>query len=190
MNLIGGLIMSKKTIGIIVGSLRKGSFNRAIANYVASIIPEGYEAKFIDINGIDLFNEDLEANPPVSWSNLREAVKSSDAYLFFTPEYNRSVPAVLKNVLDVASRPYGQSVWAGKPAGIVSVSMGGISGFGANHHLRQTLTFLDVYPLQQPEAYIGNVTALLDEGGNLTNEGTKDFLKTYVDAFVAWIDKF
>ncbi|MDU5111852.1 MAG: NAD(P)H-dependent oxidoreductase [Clostridium sp.] len=182
--------MSKKSIGVIVGSLRKESFNRSIANYVASVIPAEYEVKFIDIKDIDMFNQDLEDNPPASWTRLREDVKSSDAYLFFTPEYNRSVPAVLKNVLDVASRPYGQNVWAKKPAGIVSVSMGGISAFGANHHLRQSLTFLDVYTLQQPEAYIGNVIELLDEKGVLVNENTKNFLKSYVDAFIAWIEKF
>lgn len=182
--------MSKKTIGVIVGSLRKESFNRSIANYVTSVIPTEYEVKFIDISDIDMFNQDLEETPPASWTRLREDIKSSDAYLFFTPEYNRSVPAVLKNVLDVASRPYGQNVWATKPAGIVSVSMGGISAFGANHHLRQSLTFLDVYPLQQPEAYIGNVMELLDEKGVLVNENTKNFLKTYVDAFTAWIEKF
>lgn len=182
--------MSKKTIGVIVGSLRKESFNRSIANYVVSVMPEEYEVKFIDIKDIDMFNQDLEDNPPASWTRLREDVKSSDAYLFFTPEYNRSVPAVLKNVLDVASRPYGQNVWAKKPAGIVSVSMGGISAFGANHHLRQSLTFLDVYTLQQPEAYIGNVIELLDEKGILVNENTKNFLKSYVDAFIAWVEKF
>lgn len=182
--------MSKKTIGVIVGSLRKESFNRSIANYVASVIPTEYEVKFIDIKDVDMFNQDLEDNPPASWTRLREDVKSSDAYLFFTPEYNRSVPAVLKNVLDVASRPYGQNVWAKKPAGIVSVSMGGISAFGANHHLRQSLTFLDVYTLQQPEAYIGNAIELLDEKGILVNENTKNFLKSYVDAFIAWVEKF
>ena len=182
--------MSKKTIGIIVGSLRKESFNKSIANYVASLLPAEYEAKFIDISDVDMFNQDLEDNPPVSWTRLREDVKAADAYLFFTPEYNRSVPAVLKNVLDVASRPYGQNVWAHKPAGIVSVSMGGIAAFGANHHLRQTLAFLDVYPLQQPEAYIGDVMGLLDDKGNLVNEDTKNFLKSYVDAFTAWVEKF
>ena len=182
--------MSKKTIGVVVGSLRKASFNKSIANYVASLLPAEYEVKFIDISDIDMFNQDLEDNPPESWTRLREDVKSSDAYLFFTPEYNRSVPAVLKNVLDVASRPYGQNVWAHKPAGIVSVSMGASGAFGANHHLRQTLTFLDVYPLQQPEAYIGNVMGLLDEKGNLINEDTKNFLKSYVNAFTAWVEKF
>ena len=182
--------MSKKTIGIVVGSLRKNSFNKAIANYVSSIIPSDYEVKFIDISNVEFFNEDLESNPPASWTRLREDVKASDSFLFFTPEYNRSVPAVLKNALDVASRPYGQSVWAGKPAGVVSVSMGAIAGFGANHHLRQVLTFLDVYPLQQPEAYIGNVMSLLDESGNLANEDTKKFLQFYVDAFLNWSNKF
>lgn len=182
--------MSKKTIGIVVGSLRKESFNKSIANYVASLIPAEYEVKFIDISDVDMFNQDLEDNPPASWTRLREEVKAADAYLFFTPEYNRSVPAVLKNVLDVASRPYGQNVWAHKPAGVVSVSMGSLAGFGANHHLRQTLSFLDVYPLQQPEAYIGNVMGLLDEKGNLVNEDTKGYLKSYVDAFTAWIEKF
>jgi len=139
---------------------------------------------------VEFFNEDLENNPPASWTRLREEVKASDSFLFFTPEYNRSFPAVLKNALDVASRPYGQSVWAGKPAGVISVSMGAIAGFGANHHLRQVLTFLDVYPLQQPEAYIGNVMSLLDEGGNLANEDTKKFLQFYVDAFLNWSNKF
>ena len=182
--------MSKKNIGIVVGSLRKNSFNKAIANYVSSIIPSNYDVKFIDISNVEFFNEDLESNPPASWTRLREEVKASDSFLFFTPEYNRSFPAVLKNALDVASRPYGQSVWAGKPAGVISVSMGAIAGFGANHHLRQVLTFLDVYPLQQPEAYIGNVMSLLDEAGNLANEDTKKFLQFYVDAFLNWSNKF
>lgn len=182
--------MSKKTIGFIVGSLRKNSFNKAIANYMSSLIPSDYEVKFIDISNVELFNEDLENNPPTSWVKLREDVKACDSFLFFTPEYNRSIPAVLKNVLDVASRPYGQSVWGGKPAGIVSVSLGAISGFGANHHLRQVFTFLDIHPLQQPEAYIGNVMSLLDENGNVVNEDTKKFLQFYIDAFIKWINKF
>ncbi|MDF2804219.1 MAG: NADPH-dependent oxidoreductase [Anaerocolumna sp.] len=182
--------MSKKTVGFIVGSLRKNSFNKAIANYMSSLIPSDYEVKFIDISNVELFNEDLESNPPASWTKLREDVKGCDSFLFFTPEYNRSLPAVLKNVLDVASRPYGQSVWAGKPAGIVSVSLGAISGFGANHHLRQVFTFLDIHPLQQPEAYIGNVMSLLDDTGNVVNEDTKKFLQTYVNAFISWTNKF
>lgn len=182
--------MSKKTIGIVVGSLRKDSYSKSVANYVASIIAEEYQVKFIDLKDVDMFNQDLENNPPASWVSLREEVKSSDAYLFFTPEYNRSIPAVLKNALDVASRPYGQSVWAKKPGGVVSVSMGNIAGFGANHHLRQILSFLDVYAMQQPEAYIGNAMAIIDGNGNLIDESTKNFLKAYVDAFTAWVEKF
>ena len=182
--------MSKKTIGIIVGSLRKESFNKSIANYVTSLIPVDYEVKFIDVQDVDMFNQDLEGNPPASWIRLRKEVKEADAYLFFTPEYNRSIPGVLKNVLDVASRPYGQSAWAHKPAGVISVSMGALGAFGANHSLRQVLSFLDIYPMQQPEAYIGGVMSLLDEKGNLVNEDTKKFLNDYVKAFIAWIEKF
>jgi chromate reductase, NAD(P)H dehydrogenase (quinone) len=115
-------------------------------------------------------------------------VAKADAAVFVTPEYNRSVPAVLKNAIDVGSRPYGQSVWNGKPAAVVSVSIGAISGFGANHHLRQSLTFLNMPTLQQPEAYIGNAGTLFDEAGKL-KDGTRDFLKTFLTAFAAWIDK-
>ncbi|WP_099205047.1 NADPH-dependent FMN reductase [Scatolibacter rhodanostii] len=182
--------MSKKKIGIVVGSLRKGAFSQSVANYVASILPSDYEAKFVDLNGVDLFNQDLEGNPPASWTRLREDLKSVDAYLFFTPEHNRSIPAVLKNALDVGSRPYGESVWGGKPAGVVSVSPGGLAGFGANHHLRQVLSFLDIHPLQQPEAYIGSVHTLLNENGEVVNEDTQKHLQAYVAAFEKWVEKF
>lgn len=181
--------MSKK-IGVFVGSLRKQSFNKSIADYIVSSAPEGYEFKFIEFGDLPFFDQDLEADPPAAWERFRADVKSVDAYLFFTPEYNRSIPAVLKNALDVGSRPYGQSAWGGKPAGVVSVSMGAIGGFGANHHLRQVLSFLDVYPLQQPEAYVGNVMAVLDENGKVVDESTQNFLKGYFAAFAAWADKF
>lgn len=181
--------MSKK-IGVVIGSLRKNSFSESIANYIVSVAPEGYEFKVIEIGDLPFFNQDLEDAPPASWVRLREDVKSVDGLLFFTPEYNRSLPAVLKNALDVGSRPYGQSVWGGKPAGVISVSPGGIGGFGANHHLRQVLSFLDVHPLQQPEAYIGNVMAVLDENGKVANEETKSFLAAYAQAFAAWVERF
>ena len=182
--------MSNKTIGIVVGSLRKNSFSKAIAKHIASILPKDYQVKFIDINNIDMYNEDIDRNPPASWLNLRKEVKDSDAYLFITPEHNRSIPAALKNALDIASRPYGQCAWSSKPAGIISTSIGGVAGFGANHHLRQILTILDVYTMQQPEAYIGNIMGILDEGGNVINEDTKKFLQGYVNAYIAWINKF
>jgi len=179
-----------KTIGIIVGSLRKGSFNKSVAEYVSSQFPKGYKTAFLDFSELSLYNQDLDETPPKTWVKFREAVKGVDAVLFVTPEYNRSIPGGLKNALDVGSRPYGHSVWGGKPGGVISVSPGAIGGFGANHHLRQVLAFLDVYTMQQPEAYVGNVMADLDKNGQVATEHLQTFLKNYVDAFVAWVDRF
>ena len=180
--------MSKK-IGIIVGSLRKGSFTRSIANELKAQLPEGYEGKFLEIAQLPLFDQDYEAAgaTPESYVDFRKQVESCDAFIFATPEYNRSFPAAIKNALDVASRPYGSSKWNGKPAAVVSVSPGAIGGFGANHHLRQVLTFLNVQPVQQPEAYIGSVMNLLDESGRVKNEDTRALLKSVVSALVAKI---
>lgn len=180
--------MSKK-IGIIVGSLRKGSFTRSIANELKAQLPEGYEGEFLEIAQLPLFDQDYEAAgaTPESYVDFRKQVESCDAFIFATPEYNRSFPAAIKNALDVASRPYGSSKWNGKPAAVVSVSPGAIGGFGANHHLRQVLTFLNVQPVQQPEAYIGSVMNLLDESGRVKNEDTRALLKSVVSALVAKI---
>lgn len=182
--------MSKKTIGVFVGSLRKGSFSKAIANAAASLAPEDVEIRTIELGDLPIYNQDLddEGNPPEAWEKFREETKQLDAFLFVTPEYNRSVPAVLKNALDVGSRPYGKSVWDGKAGGIISVSPGSLSAFGANHHLRQSMVFLNVLMLQQPEAYIGNVTSVLNSDGEIVNERTKAFLQQYMDAFVKWIN--
>lgn len=179
-----------KTIGIVVGSLRKDSYNRIVAEYIQEQLPKEYETVFIDFSKVDLYSEDLEQNPPQSWVDMRKAVKNVDALLFVTPEYNRSIPGGLKNALDVGSRPYGQSVWGGKPGAVISVSPGAIGAFGANHHLRQVLTFLNVYTMQQPEAYVGNIAASLDGEQNLANEATKGFLSTFAEAFIQWIEKF
>ena len=180
--------MSKK-IGIIVGSLRKGSFTRSIANELKAQLPEGYEGEFLEIAQLPLFDQDYEAAgaTPESYVHFRKEVEACDAFIFATPEYNRSFPAAIKNALDVASRPYGSSKWNGKPAAVVSVSPGAIGGFGANHHLRQVLTFLNVQPVQQPEAYIGSVIGLLDENGKVKNEDTRALLKSVVTALVAKI---
>lgn len=180
--------MSKK-IGIIVGSLRKGSFTRSIANELKAQLPEGYEGKFLEISQLPLFDQDYEAEgaTPESYVHFRKEVEACDAFIFATPEYNRSFPAAIKNALDVASRPYGHSKWSGKPAAVVSVSPGAIGGFGANHHLRQVLTFLNVHPVQQPEAYIGSVMNLLDESGRVKNEDTRALLKSVVSALIAKI---
>lgn len=177
-------------IGIVVGSLRKQSFNKSVGEYVASLFPEGYESVFIDFSKLSIYSQDLEDTPPESWVEFRNSVRDLDALLFITPEYNRSIPGGLKNALDVGSRPYGQSVWGGKPGGIISVSPGAVGAFGANHHLRQVLTFLNVYTMQQPEAYVGGISSVLDENGKVVNEDTQKFLKAYADAYIDWINKF
>ena len=181
--------MKNKTIGVFVGSLRQGSFTRSVAKYLAKIAPSDFAFKFIDIGGLPLYNQDLDENPPEAWVKFRAEVKALDGFLFATPEHNRSFPAALKNALDVASRPYGFSVWNGKPGAVVSVSPGAIGGFGANHHLRQVLAFLNVPTMQQPEAYVGGVMASLDEKGDVVASGLQDFLKQYMDAFVQWINR-
>jgi Predicted flavoprotein len=181
--------MGKTKIGVFVGSLRKDSYSRKIARELESFAPEGFEFEEIDIGDLALYNQDLddENRPPEEWTRFRERVKALDGLLFVTPEYNRSVPAVLKNALDVGSRPYGKSVWDGKPGAIVSVSPGALSAFGANHHLRQSLVFLNVPAMQQPEAYVGNVKALLGEDGTIKEEGTRAFLTKFMDAYAKWV---
>ncbi|NLZ81457.1 MAG: NAD(P)H-dependent oxidoreductase [Clostridiales bacterium] len=180
----------KKIIGVFAGSLRKGAFSKSIADYVTSISPEGYEFKEIEFDDLPMYNPDLDdaEEKPTQWVEFREKVKGLDGFLFITPEYNRSVPGVLKNALDVGSRPYGESVWDGKPAGVISVSPGAYGGFGANHHLRQVMVFLNVLMLQQPEAYLGDIMSVLNEDGVVTDEKTKKFLNDYVDALVKWVD--
>jgi len=177
-------------VALIVGSLREGSYSRAVALALKDLAAPGLELVPVEIGDLPLYNPDLETDqPPAPWRRFRAEVSATEAVLFVTPEYNRSIPGALKNALDVGSRPYGHSVWQGKPAAIVSVSPGAIGAFGANHHLRQPLVFLNMPVMQQPEAYVGNVEALLDDDGVLTNEGTRDFLKTFADAFADWIDK-
>ncbi|GGW54297.1 chromate reductase [Winogradskyella epiphytica] len=179
--------MKNYKIAVIVGSLRKESFNLKTAKVLMDIAPKSLSFDLIDIADIPMYNQDLEANPPKEWVKLRDKVRAVDALLFLTPEYNRSVPGVLKNALDVGSRPPGKSCWDGKPGAVVSVSTGSISGFGANHHLRQSLTFLNVPAMAQPEAYIGGVAELFNEEGQLTNDSTKDFLTSFMEAFEKWV---
>lgn len=178
-----------KTIGIISGSLRANSFSGSIADYVKNNAPAGYEFKLIDISGLPLYDQDSDGQQITAYDAFRSQIKALDGVLFITPEHNRSIPAALKNALDVGSRPYGQNVWGGKPGAIISQSPGGIGGFGANHHLRQVLAFLNVLTLAQPEAYIGAYHTLIDESGALSNDGTKEFINSFVGAFTAWIEK-
>lgn len=178
-----------KTIGIITGSLRKNSFSGSIADYIKNNAPAGYIVKLIDIGSLPLYNQDFDVEELKEYTDFRNEVKALDAVLFITPEHNRSIPAALKNALDIGSRPYGFNVWSGKPGAVISQSPGGIGGFGANHHLRQVLAFLNVLTLAQPEAYIGAYHTLIDENGALSNEGTKDFLNGFLAAFAEWIEK-
>lgn len=177
-------------VAVLVGSLRKGSFSRAIANNIAELASPGLNMTIVEIGDLPFYNPDLENDgAPESWLRFRKQITAADAVLFVTPEYNRTVPATIKNALDVGSRPYGKSVWNGKPAAIVSNSPGLLGGFGANHHLRQSLVFLNMPVLAQPEAYLSKVGDFLDKDGKVTKDDTRDFLKSFADAFAAWIER-
>jgi len=178
-----------RKIGVVVGSLRKESYARKIAENVVKLFPEDYEIELLEIGNLPLYNEEYDGNSPEEYESFREVVRTVDAVLFVTPEYNRSVPGVLKNALDVGSRPYGESVWDSKPAGIISHSISNLSGFGANHHLRQSLTFLNMPVVQQPEVYLANSQDLIDDNGEIKDEQTIQFLQSFIDAFVSLINK-
>ena len=176
-------------IAVLVGSLRAASLNRKAAHALAALAPESLKLEIVEIGHLPLYNEDLDAEPPQSWTDFRARIKAADGVLFVTPEYNRSVPAALKNALDVGSRPYGASAWDGKPGAVASLSPGAIGGFGANHHLRQSLVFLNVPAMQQPEAYWGSAGSFFDDAGNLANEGTKKVMSRFIHAYAAWIER-
>ena len=171
----------------IVGSLRRESFSRRLALALASVAPGGLSIDLVPIGGLALYNQDDDAEPPTPWREFRERVRRADAVLFVTPEYNRSIPGALKNAIDVGSRPYGQSAWSGKPCAVVSCSPGAQGAFGANHHLRQCLVFLNMPVMQQPEAYIGGVDKLVDEQGKFTNPSTGEFCRGVMSSFERWI---
>src|ERR1700739_3805155 len=173
---------------VLVGSLRKASFNRMLANALISLAPASMKLEIGAIGQLPLYNQDLDTDPPAPWIAFRQRVKAADAVLFVTPEYNRSVPAALKNALDVGSRPYGSSVWDRKAGAVISSTPGAVGAFGANHHLRQSLVFLNVPAMQQPEAYIGHADKLFDEHGKLVNDGTRKFLQDFMQAFANWVE--
>ena len=179
--------MKAKKIALIVGSLRRGSFNRKTAKAIIALAPENLDMEILEIERLELYNQDLDQSPPQSWIDFRNRVKTYDGFIFFTPEYNRSVPAVLKNALDVGSRPYGHNSWDNKPCAVISVSMGSMGGFGANHHLRQSLVYLNMPTMPQPEVYIGKVEELFDDKDVLTNESTRELLWKFMGSFESWI---
>ena len=179
-----------RNIAVLVGSLRKASYTRKTALAVASLAPASLTLTIVEIGDLPLYNEDLEnASPkPAAWLTFRDSIRNVKGVLFATPEYNRSVPGLLKNAIDVGSRPYGQSVWSGKPCGVISVSPGPIGAFGANHHIRQSFVFLDMPAMQQPEAYVGNAATLFDEQGTLTNDKARELLQKFITKFEKWVE--
>lgn len=176
-----------RDVAVIVGSLRKDSINRKIANALAELAPADVKLSIVEIAQLPIYNQDGDDKPPAEWTAFRERIRAADAVLFVTPEHNRSVPSALKNAIDIGSRPYGKSAWNGKPGAVISASPGAGGGFGANHHLRQSLVFLNIPTMAQPEAYVGGADKLFDSGGKLVNEGTRKFLKDFVQSYAAWI---
>jgi len=176
-----------RDVAVFVGSLRKEAFSRKMANALAALAPPSLKLSIVEIGDLPMYNQDDDASPPAPWLALRRRVKAADAVLFVTPEYNRSVPAVLKNALDVASRPYGQSAWDGKPGAVVSISPGALGGIAANHHVRQALVCLNVPTMQQPEAYIGGAANLFDASGAIIKQDTAEYLGKFMEAFAAWV---
>jgi chromate reductase len=170
----------------IAGSLRKGSFNHGALRAAADLVPEGATMEIFELVGIPGFNQDDEQNPPEKVAELKRQVREADAILFVTPEYNYSVPGVLKNAIDWASRPYGDNAWNGKPAAIMGASIGGIATARAQYHLRQIMVFLNMFPVNQPEVMIGNAAEKFDEQGNLTDETTKKFIRQLLENLVDW----
>lgn len=180
---------SAKKIAIVVGSLRRESFSRKLAKAMMDMAPGRLEMEIVEIRDLPLYNEDDDtASPPAAFTAFRDRIRAADAILFVTPEYNRSVPGALKNAIDVGSRPYGKAAWSGKPCAIVSQSPGALGGFGANHHLRQMLPFLNMPAMPAPEAYLGGIGAKFD-GDALVDEPLRGFLQTFVDSFAAWVER-
>ena len=180
---------TNRNVAVLVGSLRKESLNRKLANALKPLAPQSLKLDIVEIGDLPLFNQDHEADPPQAVRDFKQRIQAADAVLFVTPEYNRSIPGVLKNAIDVGSRPYGQSAWSGKPGAVISLAPGALGAFGANHHLRQSMVFLDVPMMQQPEAYIGNAAKLFDDNGNIANDSTREFLEKFMQAFARWIER-
>lgn len=180
--------MSQKTIAVVVGSIRKESFNRQFAEALVKQFPADFKAQFIRIDDLPLYNQDDDGNPAPSVARLRQEIKAADAVLFVTAEYNRSIPGVLKNALDHASRPYGKSAWTGKPAGVMGVSVGAMGTAMAQQHLRNILSYLDVPTLGQPEVFIKATEELFKADGSLGDDSRK-FLQSWMDRYVTWVKK-
>ncbi|HEY3933774.1 MAG TPA: NAD(P)H-dependent oxidoreductase [Gemmatimonadales bacterium] len=174
---------------VLVGSLRRQSVTRKVAHAMMSLAPASLALRELDLAPLAMYNADLEEDVPAPWAALRRDVKECAGVLFFTPEYNRSVPGVLKNAIDIASRPGGRGVWNGKPGGVVSVTPFGLGAFGANHHLRQALVYVNVPTMAQPEAYVSRAADLFDKDGVLVNDASREFFTKFMNAFAEWVDR-
>jgi chromate reductase len=181
-----------KTITIlgIPGSLRRESYNRGALRAAQGLVPEGVTFEIFELDGILGFNQDEEQNPPAKVVALKKRVREADAILFVTPEYNYSVPGVLKNAIDWASRPYGDSAWNGKPAAVMGASVGAIATARAQYHLRQIMVFLNMFPINQPEVMIGNASERFDAQGNLTDDATKDYIRKLLQTWSSGLTEF
>jgi chromate reductase len=181
--------MPARNIAVLVGSLRKASLSRKLAEALIDLAPAGLTLNIVEIGDLPLYNQDFEdEGEPEAWARFRDRLRPADGVIFITPEFNRGLPAALKNAIDVGSRPYGSSVFAGKPAAVISQSPGGLGGFGANHQLRQSLVFLDMPVLQQPEAYLNHSGELFDEAGKLTSEPVRGLLGKLLGAYADLVE--
>jgi chromate reductase, NAD(P)H dehydrogenase (quinone) len=183
-----GVFMSTTNIAVVIGSFRKESFNKKLAMALQKLFPADFSFTQVRIDDLPLYNQDDDGNPAAQVKRLKDEIKAAQGVLFFTPEYNRSIPGVLKNAIDHASRPYGQSVWDGKPAGVIGVSVGATGTAMAQQHLRNILAYLNMPTLGQPEAFIHNKDGLYDAAGNVGPDSLK-FLQSWVDQYVAWVKK-
>jgi chromate reductase len=183
-------VADAKDVAVLIGSLRKDSWARKVANALCGLAPPRLSCTVVEIGDLPLYNPDLDVDTPAAWTAFRDRMRKAQAVLFSTPEYNRSVPSVLKNAIDVGSRPSRQGAINGKPCAIVSVSPGKLGGFGANHHLRQSLVFLDMPAMLQPEAYVSGVDKLFDADGTLASDDTRKYFESIMGAFARWIDLF
>lgn len=173
-------------VAVLVGSLRKDAYSRKIAHVLMGLAPASLDCRIVELADLPLYTEDLDSAPPASWARFRSEIQAADAVLIVTPEYNRSIPGGLKNAIDVGSRPPYHSVWDGLPTAVVSVSPYKLGGFGANHHIRQCLVFLNMPVMQQPEAYLPEVAGMLDERGALVSAESREFLTKVISSFASW----
>jgi len=181
--------MAQTRIAVVVGSLRRDSINRKLATALAALGPQDFSFEQLRIADLPLYNQDDDKNPAESVKRLKGEISASQGVIFVTPEYNRSIPGVLKNAIDHASRPYGQSAWAGKPAGVIGTSGGAVGTAIAQQDLRNVIAYLDMPTLNQPEAFIQFKDGLIDEKGHVTVDSTRQFLQKWMDAYVAWVKK-